>query len=198
MRFYEAVRYGSKIKHACQYAGINVSTYYTWRRRALKGEEPYATFLRGIEQAQGEFVARNLEAIHAHTAIDWKAAAWLLERSYPEEYAMRQYVEEEPALLKDLKALVSGGLVTVLEIRKEMPDLPQDYLNILMALEAQLLTSVPSATEAAVNGQPERKQLPDALQFKLDSTRASGDSGDTSDNKPAPVLVDVDNETEGE
>lgn len=187
MRFYEAVRYGSKIKHACQYAGINVSTYYTWRRRALKGEEPYATFLRGIEQAQGEFVTRNLEAIHAHTAIDWKAAAWLLERSYPEQYAMRQYVEEEPALLRDLKELVSGGLVTVAEIRQEMPDLPDDYLNILMALEAQLLTSVPSVLEQAEEARPQPKALPTALQHKLKSARESGDSNVDMD---SPVSVD--------
>jgi hypothetical protein len=186
MRFYEAIRYGAKIKHACQFAGIQLSTYYTWRRRAHAGEEPYATFVRGVSQAQGEFVARNLEAIHAHTAIDWKAAAWLLERSYPEEYAMRTFIEEEPPLLRDLKELISAGLVTVLEIRKEIPDLPPDQMHILMALEAQQMIDAPP--DEIINITPPAQTLPQQLQHKLDTHKVSGDSTTT---KSAPVLSDV-------
>ena len=186
MRFYEAVRYGSKIKHACQFAGIQLSTYYTWRRRAHAGEEPYATFIRGVSQAQGEFVARNLEAIHAHTAIDWKAAAWLLERSYPEEYAMRTFIEEEPPLLRDLKELISAGLVTVLEIRTEIPDLPPDHMNILMALEAQLMMATPGTPTPEIIDVTPTTSLPKQLQHKLDTHKVSGDSNTT---KVAPVLV---------
>lgn len=186
MRFYEAIRYGSKIKHACQFAGIQLSTYYTWRRRAHAGEEPYATFVRGVSQAQGEFVARNLEAIHAHTAIDWKAAAWLLERSYPEEYAMRTFIEEEPPLLRDLKELISAGLVTVKEIRTEIPDLPPDHMNILMALEAQLMMDTPDTPEQPIIDVTPPPTLPKQLQHKLDSHNESGDSITTIEN--APVL----------
>lgn len=185
MRFYEAVRYGSKIKHACQFAGIQLSTYYTWRRRAHAGEEPYATFVRGVSQAQGEFVARNLEAIHAHTAIDWKAAAWLLERSYPEEYAMRTFIEEEPPLLRDLKELISAGLVSVTEIRKEIPDLPPDQMNILMALEAQLMMETPNlAPEQEIINITPTETLPQQLQHKLDNHKQSGDSTTTDKDRP--------------
>lgn len=193
MRFYEAVRYGSKIKQACQYAGISASLYYSWRRRGLAGDEPYNIFIKGVEQAQGEFVVRNLEAVHAHSAIDWKASAWLLERRYPEDFAMRQYIEEEPALLRDLKELVSGGLVTLKEIKAEMPDLPAEYLTLLMALEAQLIES----SEAFVDTTGKKADiiegqiLPTALQHKLNSTRPSGDS-----NKSAPVLLADDKEGE--
>lgn len=187
MRFYEAVRYGSKIKHACQFAGIQLSTYYHWRRRAHAGEEPYATFVRGVSQAQGEFVARNLEAIHAHTAIDWKAAAWLLERSYPEEYAMRTYIEEEPALLRDLKELISAGLVTVLEIRTEIPDLLPDHMNILMALEAQLMMDTPGTEEPTIIDITPKQALPQQLQHKLDTHKVSGDSSPTTKNPPVPT-----------
>ena len=153
VRFYEAIRYGSKIRAACQYAGISTPTFYLWKRRANRGEEPYATFIRGVEQAKGEFIVRNLQAVHAHTAIDWKAAAWLLERSYPEDYAMRQYIEEEPALLRELKELVSAGMVTVAEIKEQIADLPQEYLSALMALEASLLDDKVVAPSQVVAGE---------------------------------------------
>lgn len=153
VRFYEAIRYGAKIKAACQYAGINTKTYYDWKRRAAEGEEPYRTFVIGVEQAKGEFVVRNLQAIHAHTAIDWKAAAWLLERSFPEDYAMRQYIEEEPPLLKELKELVGAGLVSVSDIKQEMPDLPGDYFNALMALEASIIDEQIETPQQVVAGE---------------------------------------------
>lgn len=181
-RFYEAIRYGSKIKQACEYAGISPTQYYTWRRRANKKEEPYYTFVLGVEQAQGEFVVRNLQAVHAHTAIDWKAAAWLLERRHPQDFAMRQFIEEEPPLLRDLKELVGGGLVTIAEIREEMPDLPKDYLNILMAMEAQMLSSVSEVDGVPIESNAniiEGEVLPAALQMKLSETRSSGDSNDS-------------------
>jgi len=152
VRFYEAIRYGAKIKAACQYAGINTKTYYDWKRRAAGNEEPYRTFILGVEQAKGEFVVRNLQAIHAHTAIDWKAAAWLLERSFPEDYAMRQYIEEEPPLLKELKELVGAGLISVGDIREEMPDLPGDYISALMALEASIIEEQVETPQQVVAG----------------------------------------------
>lgn len=165
VRFYEATRYGSKVRAACQYAGISYSTYYLWKRRAAKGEEPFATFMLGVEQARGEFIVRNLQAIAAHTAIDWKAAAWLLERSEPETYAMRQYIEEEPALLKELKELVGAGLVSVREVKEQMPDLPTEYLNALMALETSIIDEQEVIPEQVIAGEAiEESKLPEALQ----------------------------------
>lgn len=165
VRFYEAIRYGAKIKAACQYAGINTKTYYDWKRKASQGKEPYRTFIIGVEQAKGEFVVRNLQAIHAHTAIDWKAAAWLLERSFPEDYAMRQYIEEEPPLLKELKELVGAGLISVSDIRVEMPDLPGEYFSALMALEASMIDEQIDVPQQVVAGEAvvEAATLPEEI-----------------------------------
>jgi metal-responsive CopG/Arc/MetJ family transcriptional regulator len=119
----------------------------------------------GVEQARGEFIVRNLQAIAAHTAIDWKAAAWLLERSEPETYAMRQYIEEEPALLKELKELVGAGLVSVREVKEQMPDLPTEYLNALMALETSIIDEQEVIPEQVIAGEAiEESKLPEALQ----------------------------------
>jgi len=43
-------------------------------------------FSAQLDQAEGKGVAENLDTIKKASRSDWKAAAWMLERKYPEEY----------------------------------------------------------------------------------------------------------------
>jgi hypothetical protein len=62
------------------------------RTAPVPGGDPelFADFLEGIERAEADAHARNLMLIQqAATGGTWQAAAWFLERRYPEQYARR-------------------------------------------------------------------------------------------------------------
>jgi len=86
----DTVSGGGTDRVACLRAGISVSGLGEWKRRGAAGEEPYAAFLAAYKRAEGDFGLRNL-ALIGKAAQDgtWQAAAWLLERRYPEEYGRK-------------------------------------------------------------------------------------------------------------
>ncbi len=79
-RIVQAVELGSTFELAAQYGGIDGSTFYRWMaqrsefRDAVKGAEALGAmkWLAKIEQAASEGT--------------WQAAAWKLERRYPQSY----------------------------------------------------------------------------------------------------------------
>jgi transposase len=80
---------------AAECAGIGVSTYKGWRKRAETGEEPFASFLADVKEAETEAEAELLERIREHSLTTWQAGAWLLERRYPERYSLKQRIAHE-------------------------------------------------------------------------------------------------------
>lgn len=81
-----AIRLGATYKLACDFAGISEDTFANWRKR-------YADFSERIKQAEGQGVIGWLAKIEeAANGGAWQAAAWKLERRYPQLYG-RQVVE---------------------------------------------------------------------------------------------------------
>jgi hypothetical protein len=78
---------GSAIKSACIICGIGERTYYDWRGKGSAGEEPFATFFSAVTRAREAHKANLIERIVAAAKADWKAASWLLERQFPNEFA---------------------------------------------------------------------------------------------------------------
>jgi len=87
---------------ACKLANINYDLFRRWM--ALGGhplsatkkndvvdpglaEEPYATFARAVVEAKATAESRAVNQIIAAGDRDWKAAAWYLEKSNPDEWA---------------------------------------------------------------------------------------------------------------
>ncbi len=99
-RLVHAISVGASYKDASAYAGISYQTFLNWRKRALKIVErmeklddepeevadPFVEFFDRIKRAQGEAAVKWLTAINKAAHRDWKAAAWSLERRYPESY----------------------------------------------------------------------------------------------------------------
>ena len=100
-----AIRGGNDNKVAAAHAGIGESTFYAWLDRGRKerarlaassrakpraSETPFVEFLETIEKAQADAEARNV-ALNAKAAQDgtWTAAAWWLERKYPERWGRK-------------------------------------------------------------------------------------------------------------
>ena len=66
-------------------------TFYTYMRigedDVNKGKDSdYAHFFKCVKEAERKFITRNLNVIQKATAESWSAAAWLLERRFPDEY----------------------------------------------------------------------------------------------------------------
>lgn len=90
-RFCEAVRLGATYEIACQYAGIHMSTYRRWMIRGdQEAEGIYRAFHDSVRQAEAAGAIANLATIEkaAHSGV-WQAAAWKLERRYPQMYGRR-------------------------------------------------------------------------------------------------------------
>jgi hypothetical protein len=76
--------------------GVHRSTMRYWLRRGRaewhKPRSRYAKFARAVDQAAATCMQRGLLLINHAASDDYKAAAWLLERRFPEEFAPRHMV----------------------------------------------------------------------------------------------------------
>lgn len=84
----ESIRLGMSHRLSAMSANVAADTMATWINLGKKGKEPYVAFLDEVEKADADCIKMCLSIIRK-AAIDgtWTAAAWLLERRYPVEYA---------------------------------------------------------------------------------------------------------------
>lgn len=79
-RICDAIRLGATHVLAAQAAGIGERTFYEWMQ-----EKPQ--FAQAVKAAEGEAALVWLEKIEAAASDgNWQAAAWKLERRYPQMY----------------------------------------------------------------------------------------------------------------
>lgn len=76
----DAIRLGATYELACNYAGISEDSFARWRAK-------YAEFADAVKEAEGAGAVGWLGRIEqAAQKGQWQAAAWKLERRYPEQY----------------------------------------------------------------------------------------------------------------
>lgn len=102
----EAVRAGNFIETAAAFAGLSKQTLYNWLKEGMRerdrrenGEEPdrtkdmYVKFSIDIEQAMAEAEMRDVEIITKAAEQQWQAAAWRLERKFPDRWGKKVAVD---------------------------------------------------------------------------------------------------------
>jgi len=78
----EAVEAGSTHRLACQYAGIGPTLFYA----TLQSNAEFSNIIKGAEASGAmKFLSRITDA----SELQWQAAAWMLERRFPDEYGKR-------------------------------------------------------------------------------------------------------------
>jgi len=83
----QALSVGATHKLACQYAGITEACFYFWLEKGAKGQQPYLEFFDAVKKTEGRAAVSWLAKIeHAASEGTWQAAAWKLERRYPQDY----------------------------------------------------------------------------------------------------------------
>lgn len=117
----QSLQAGNTISDSVAAIGISESSFFSWQARGRKelerldagekpkkAEAPYVDFLESIKKAQFEGKQR-LVTIISNAALDqWTAAAWLLERKFPREYAQRVQHTIETELDAALERLKVG------------------------------------------------------------------------------------------
>ena len=71
---------------AARAGGVDDSTLFAWLEKASRGEEPYQDFSKALARAENAFKARMLNVVLEASVADWRAAGWILERKFPEEF----------------------------------------------------------------------------------------------------------------
>jgi hypothetical protein len=79
----QAIELGATYLHACNYAGISYETFRRWMRENV-------AFHDAVKESEGKATVGWLSKIEkAASEGNWTAAAWKLERRYPNDYGRR-------------------------------------------------------------------------------------------------------------
>lgn len=115
MMLLQASANGLKPHDACLAAGISTSTLNRWMKRAE--EEPdsaYAALAQAIKEARAKGKLWHLQNIQRHALAEWTASAWTLERTDPEQFALRKDNSDTPKVVVQIGAGAQDVKVGVL------------------------------------------------------------------------------------
>lgn len=127
-RICDVIRAGNYIATAAQYAGIHKDTFFEWARRGRQAKSGiYFEFVKDVDLALAQSEAMSLNIItKAAVAGQWQAAAWKLERMYPDRWGRRDHLKSEisgpgggPVTLRIFDD--AGELVEVIEHGNRLP-----------------------------------------------------------------------------
>lgn len=83
----EAIRSGATYEIAAKYAGIGRSTLHRWLAAGRAGDPDYLELAQAVDEAESQGAVQCLALIRKSAmGGTWQAAAWLLERRYPDQY----------------------------------------------------------------------------------------------------------------
>lgn len=92
----QAILAGNYQDTAAQYAGIGTTTFYRWMEKGAEDDAPqmYRDFREAVESANATAEVRDVALItQAAQSGTWQAAAWKLERKFPQRWGRFQRTE---------------------------------------------------------------------------------------------------------
>ena len=119
----DMVRAGNYLKVACAAAGISADSLSRWRKKGAAGEEPFATFLLELQQAELDCESALVKKWHDAAPDDWRAARDLLARRFPDRWGRE--VDETPSLEGRVGISIVLHLGPV-DARQEIPAVSED------------------------------------------------------------------------
>lgn len=98
----EAIEQGMPLKQAAAVAGMSYDTLNHWQKRGENESAPeeYRQFCQLLRRSQAVAMQVHVSSISDAAKRDWRAAAWMLERRFPEDFARQQQLEQNVANAK--------------------------------------------------------------------------------------------------
>lgn len=133
------IRTGATESLAVKAEGISAQSWSVWQQKAAKGMEPYVTFVGTVTSARARYLCNGVAVINAQaygegdpedgkpgTGGDWKAQAWLHERTAPDEFGASQtiIVKAKDEATANIFATLRAGLT------------PEEFSRVLDVLSA--------------------------------------------------------------
>jgi hypothetical protein len=108
---------GGFVQPACAIAGIPSSTVWYWLERGKSGDDRYAQLWADVIKARAQRQVALKSIVDAHAAEDPGTARWLLERTAPAEYGLREKVDQAAA--EQLQAWLDAVMGHLDEVTRE-------------------------------------------------------------------------------
>lgn len=88
----QALTLGATYEHAANFAGISYETFNNWMKRGEAASSgKFLQFFEAVKKAEGNATVGWLAKIEkAANDGNWQAAAWKLERRYPNDYGRQR------------------------------------------------------------------------------------------------------------
>jgi transposase len=139
-----AVRNGAYIETAAALSGISKDSFYRWLRQADDEDAPALTkeLSYAVKKALAEAEMRDLDTIgRAADGGQWQAAAWRLERKFPEKWGRKTHTHVELSGR-------AGGPIQIEEQRRLLLEVMGDAESLKAAeLIAEKLTGTNESEE---------------------------------------------------
>ncbi|HEY8768006.1 MAG TPA: hypothetical protein VIP09_12230 [Dehalococcoidia bacterium] len=98
-RVLAAISAGNTRATAAAYARVGLSTLMAWLARGEKATRgQYREFLDAVKNAEAAAVVTSVALVRQAASEHWQAAAWWLERRYPDEWGRKDRVAIEHVL----------------------------------------------------------------------------------------------------
>ena len=91
----EAIEAGNYASTAAEACGIGTSTHYRWMDQGEQGIEPYRGYWEAIKKAEALAEMSGVNIIKTASLDTWTAAAWYLERKFPERWGRKDKLTQE-------------------------------------------------------------------------------------------------------
>jgi hypothetical protein len=128
--FLQQLRSGNYLEVAAALAGVDRTTVYQWLRKGRKQPTGiYHDFLALVEEAQAHAECRLVSLVAKAAADQWQAAAWHLERKFPDRWGRKERLDvtvDSAADKAQTTAAILAGFFGAKEDESTNPEEPAD------------------------------------------------------------------------
>jgi transposase len=112
----QAIATGATRRTAAAFAGIGERTLYTW---LASDRSPFRQFRQALLLAEANATILMIGAVRNAASTSWQAAAWWLERKYPDEWGKKDRIEFSELIRASAEKLAEETGLSVYDIIKE-------------------------------------------------------------------------------
>lgn len=158
-----AIEEGMPLKQAAEIAGISYDTLNHWQNRGANESAPpeYRQFCQLLRHSQAVAMQVNISLIREAAKREWRAAAWLLEKRFPDEFARPHQFEHSGPRGKSLSPSPDEEYEVLRRMKKQ-----EGIKNILVKL-GSIIAEKRLQKEEAGKAQKEAAILNQPLTLKM-------------------------------